>query len=208
MTTEKTDMSDYLLKTMGNQLKNKNLKKILKKVQNDPKMFELINNLQKNMMAHNTQTDPNGTPQERVKERIKQCRLQRGGKIRQQYESEKVTKKDQPNEQQLDTTVKSDVQETVTSTISDVRKEKKKKNDRLKKLKKKYGTITLDQYTESLKKINDSQISTNETNHHRNIVELYVKQSNSSQEKILENDGDCDDENATSDVEIIDIESK
>jgi hypothetical protein len=209
MATDKTILSDDVFKDVGAQLKNKNLKKIMKKMQNDPRVFELINKLQKQLSSTNTKVDTNTTPRERVKERIRQCRLQRGGKMLQQHESEKNEKNEKPEEnveQKLETVVKTQVQDTVTSTISDVKKQKKKQNDKLKKLKKKYGVITLEQYTESLKKISDSSLVIGEINHHRNIVELYVKQSNIAQEKTL--DDTSDNENSLSDDEIVDIESK
>jgi hypothetical protein len=196
---DKSGFSEDMLKNLN----GKNLKKIMKKVQNDPKMFEMFSNLQRTLLATNSKIDSHAPPSDRVKERLKQCRLQRGGKIRQQYASEKQSEHKIQEDKQKDEVVKSSVQETVVSTIIDVKKQKKKKSDKLKKLKKKYGLITLSQYTESLKKIETTNLPPDEISHHRNIIDLYVSQSETKQEVIIDAE-DAD----TSDGEIVDIDAK
>lgn len=192
-------------------IKQKNLKKMLKKVQNDPKMQEMINQLQKNLNLDTiTSKTQNMTARDRVKDKLKNYRSQRGGKYRQQLIAEKKDEKDQKTKEQQETKsddpiiTKTDVNERLTTALDDIKKQKKLKSDRLKKLQKKYGLITLERYTDALKNLTDSTLKEDQINHERNITDLYIKQNSLPIEQTIDVDeSDTDDEIV--DIEKIDI---
>ncbi len=116
-------------------------------------------------------------------------------------------KEEEKKEAAIQTTIQTTVQETVSSTLKNVKKQKKAKRDKLKNLEKKYGTITLERYTEALKKITSTTVSPQteaEINHEKNIADLYTMQNRHLSEKTL----DVEQELSDRDEDISDIESK
>lgn len=210
MTTENltrgsTETMDELFKNMNGHLKQKNIKKMIKKAQKDPKAHELFMNLQKTLLNKNSSTTSStSTPKDRIREQLKQCRLQRGGRNRQQLEAEKQTEKNEEKKKNEDTNAQEgkedkEVQEKISETISNTKTLKKKKNGKLRQLKKKYGIITQERWTQALKNISENTLSKDEIIHERHIVELYVKQTGHVVEQTIK-------EESESDGELVDIE--
>lgn len=177
-------MTDNLYnECMNPQLNQKKMKKLAKKVQKDPKMQDIIHKLRQNL---NVVKKPNttDTPRDRIHNKIKQLKLQRGGKIIQQYENEKnkpPTNDDTPDKVPVD--LQTNVKDKVDQVMTEVKQEKKRKHDKLKRLQKKYGQITTQRWTDALKIIYDfenglnDKLSASDYCHERNIADLYNKQN-------------------------------
>jgi hypothetical protein len=179
--------------TNGTEIPNINFKKLLKKARKNPQAANLMAQMQQKMMASKTET---ADPRERIKEKIRQCRLQRGGtnmnKIlneRQQQEEEEKEKEKEVDE----TKVQDDVQDAVKKSLDDVKKQKKKQHDKIRKLNKKHGVISLERYTEALATLNNSSATQDVINNARNIADLYMYQTKTLQEVKLDVGSDDED---------------
>jgi len=188
---------------MEELLKNIDVKKIAARAQKDPKMFELLKNLQ----GQSTATDKAiSDPRARLHEKLKRCQVQRGNRKIQMTNSEKQKAKEEKKKQDEDKKKeleKEQIKEELMSTLSTVHKQQQKKHRaKLRKLSKKLGLITKEQYTQSIKIVNDALVSSDVMQYHANIIELYLQQGITEKEEILEIDDDT-----TNDI-IDDIEKK
>lgn len=93
------------------------------------------------------------------------------------------------------------VQQKVSSSIEEVKKQRKLQKEKLKKLQKKYGKITFDRYSEAVKNLAEASLKKpDDINREKNIVELYLKQNPTATEKQLDLevlDGDLSDDDLT-----------
>jgi len=177
-------LSNELLNKLGNQVNPKNLQKMIKKAQKDPKIRELLATLQKSMTASKTDNNVEKTPKEKMIEKMKQYRVQRGGKMRQVALVDK-SKTEQTVEPE---TSKQDVQTQLIPSMSKIKNNRRKK---LRELEKKMGQITEEYWTLSLKKIRDHDdgttvLSDSQLRHEKYIIELYTKQSEQVKEETLD----------------------
>jgi hypothetical protein len=174
----KVEPNEDLVNKLTSQMNPKMMKKLIKKAQKDPKTAELIRNLQKSMAY--TTPSVGSSPSDRIKERLNQCRLQRGGRFRQQKISKKHVDPKVPSQ---DTVSNEEVRNNI---IDDVKSQKKAKILKLRRLQKKYGIISLEQYTEALKHVSDASLTPDQIHHERNVIDLYLKQNSHLVEKMVE----------------------
>jgi hypothetical protein len=189
------------LEQLDGKINQKSLKRLIRKAENDPKLCELLTQL-KSRMPKTLSTKKNATPREKIRERIKQCRLMRSGQYQQQVCSEKDEKiKEEKAEEKAEEQKKTDektmveIQSTVTqevnSSLDEIKRQKRAKKNKLKKAHKKHGTISVETYTASLRKIVDHENGVNilpndDLNHERTVIELYQKQTQQIKEKVIE----------------------
>lgn len=202
-------MTDNLYNECLNpQLNQKKMKKLAKKVQKDPKMQDIIHKLRQNLNVGKKNTTD--TPRDRIHNKIKQLKLQRGGKIIQQYENEKK-KPTNDTTDKVPVDLQTNVKDKVDQVMTEVKQEKKRKHDKLKRLQKKYGQITVQRWTDALKIIYDfenglnDKLSASDYCHERNIVDLYNKQ-NATQLELNDNILDTENIDDLSDLETTDMD--
>jgi len=186
--------SDQMIES-GKKSSNRSYKKLMKKVQKDPKLQELINYFQQNP---NMQVVPKHqmTAKERLRAKLEQQRLRRGGPAVQQAHRERqkeLAKKKQTEpkktEEQKAEDLQNKINNTVSSSIEAAKKQKKSQQNKLKKIQKKYGKISFERYSEALNSLSDSSLSrTEDINREKNIVDLYLKQNPNTTEKHLDID--------------------
>lgn len=178
-------------------------KKLLKKIQNDPKLF----NMMKNMQNIHTTSDSNKTPKEKLKDRLQSLQGKRNSSYSKEIQKERKIESLKQKELKDINEDKYDAEETIEKELNTNRKNKQK---RLKQLEKKYGTITEEKYLEAmtyLQKYSDHESNNNkeDTNtttntfnsndkaHYENLILLYNKQHKTISNKI-ETLSDSDDE--------------
>ncbi len=192
----------------GKKSQNKSYKKLMKKVQKDPKLQELITYFQQNPNIQPTQQGPM-TNRDRLRAKIEQQRLRRGGRAVQQAHREKQQEQakrrpvpEKKTEEQKAAELQNNVQSKVVQSIEEIKKQKRAQRNRLRKLQKKYGQVTFDRYSEALRILNDPSVTTaDDINREKNIVDLYIKQNPNATEKHLDveiidedlSDGDMED---------------
>ena len=165
--------------------------KLLKKIQKDPKLFQALKNLS---TMNNTDSTKNAS--EKLRERlnnIKSTRLSKSSKIyikdkKIQLEKDKL-EETKLNEPSAEETIKNKI-------ILEQQKQTQRLKQKLKKLTMKYGNISDSMYQESLHLLNSSNDLTDDIkNHHKNIVQLYLKQNQTSKKIVLSDDSDSDSDN-------------
>lgn len=209
--THKEMASTKLAGILSENLQHKGTQKLLRKAQKDPKIQQMISRL---MASESGKKSTSNSPRDRVKDKIRQSRMCRGGKFRQQAFAEKQdnvdTNTEKVEEKKVEEqTTKHVVQGKIDETIKIVKNSKKKRNDKIKRLAKKYGTISIEQWTDAIAVVNDYQegnkkgTSEDQFNHVKNIIELYNSQQSTNPEKTIDI-VDLDD----SDSEICDLDNK
>jgi hypothetical protein len=178
-------------------LNQEKLRKYLQKAKRDPTKQKMIDQIQKSLA--NYSREDSGTPKERMAERLKQCRLQRGGRAMQQMQSALSTTPP-PSSATTQTVTPTattgsgpneSVQKTLSSTIG---QQRRKRKEQLRKMGKKYGVITFERYTEALNKMypigkigfDEIETPSSQLSHERNVVDLYLLQQNKVKEASLE----------------------
>ena len=202
-------LSDKMIKS-GAGSKNKQYKKMMKKVKNDPKLQELINYFKQNP---NIKVTPKGpiSAKDRLRTKLNGARLSRAGpKVQQaqrEKENQKILKETIPEktEEEKNAEVANAVQKQVATSIETVKEQNKQQREKLKKLQKKYGKITLDRYSQALKVLaeNLGSSKTDDLNREKNIIQLYLKQNPIATDKQLDLQEDeiCADEDDLKDLE-------
>lgn len=185
-----TNNSDLLQHLTGND-KNKKYKKLMKNVQKDPKLQELLNYFKQKQTVNQKEVMTNS---DRLRAKIEQKRMVRVGRTSQQTQFEKKlerTKKknqsEKKTEKQKEEELQNNVQSKLVHSIEQIKTQNKSKRDRLRKLQKKYGQLTFDRYCEALKLLGDELLNNEEDiNREKNIVDLYLKQNPNETEKHLD----------------------
>jgi hypothetical protein len=176
----------------------KNIRKMAKKFQNDP-------NMRKMMEAFMPKPDLSKPADERLRERINQSRLDRGGAYRRQVIADKKDEKAEKDktEAPVDTTTPGDGVSGLDQTVKDL---KKKHQTRIRKLRKKYGTVSHEQWVQALHEIDHAQelhLSEDRLQQQKNLVELYnhhVK-AHTPKEAVLDDSSDEEDDKHEEDRE-------
>ena len=145
-------------------------KKLLKQIQKDPKLFQMVKNMQNIQNIYTSKT-----PKERLHERLYGLQNKRAGSFSKDYQKEKRTEIQKEKLQK-----KFDKEENIFNPENEVndqiKRSRRNKLDRLKKLEKKYGTISEEVYANSILELEKSDLKTDIRNHYENIVSLYLKQ--------------------------------
>ncbi len=200
----------------GPQSKNQSYKKLMKKVQKDPKLQDLINQFQQNPndVFSSNQTMTN---QEKFRAKMDQHRQRRGSRAAQQIRREKQKENKKPiivetkTEEEKQSDLNENVQNKINQSIEDITKQKKSQRDKMKKLQKKHGKITFERYSQALTTLSNlSTIKQDVSNREKNIIDLYIHQNPNIIEKRLDIDNnlsDFSDETSDSDMEDIDMEN-
>lgn len=197
---------------LGQQFKHKNLQKIIKKVQSDPKLQQFVTSLSQTM----TKTKTSNDPKDKIKEKLRQCRLQRGGKNRQMTFSEKheSTEAGATQEVKVDmgersSPTKEQIDDHIVPVVTELKNHRKRLNEKIKKLEKKLGTVTNEMWMDSIRKVSQHEDSTtplrlDQLNHEKMIIELYNRQTASQlkEETLLPSDlEDLDESNDYEDID-------
>lgn len=212
---EKDKMKELLeAATTGDLKHNKNYKKLLKKIHNDPKLAELVANAQKNAPPP-VKLGGDMTLRDRLHARIKQKRTMRDGQTRSLTREKNKdgsgsslpqTISNLPNPPSSSKNGSEGVktpqlhQERILKEVSLRNKEHREK---LKRLQKKYGTISFEQYTQSIQIISKLDTLPDVITHHRKLIELYLKQHPIVEQKIIDEDSEI--ENIVEDLPDLDI---
>lgn len=191
---------------------NKNYKKLMKKVQSDPRLRELINDLHKNPSQVKQQAAT--SPRDKLRAKLEeQSMRRRGQKAQQIYRDRKAEtnkkkteaiQKQEKTEEQKNEELKNATQQQISSSIQDAKKKERNQKTKLNKLQKKLGQISFERYSEALKFLSNlpESVKENEINREKNIMDLYLKQNPPVVEKQLDfyeddlsnqSDLDCDD---------------
>ena len=184
---------DEMLKNVEGQI---NIKKLMKKAQKDPRLFAQISNLQKTLSINQgVSSDTSITPQQRAREKIKQLKMRRVGL----NGLKNMTTETKPKTKDSVNVVVPDTSEVIRDTVDVAKLQKTKKDRKLKKLQKKYGTITIERWSEALKTVEqmgDNPLNLDQLNHAKNIIALYNLQTENLPEKTFDlgNVSDSDDE--------------
>lgn len=208
-------LTEEIMKNMP-QMKNKNLQKLLKKARSNPQFMEMINSLAK-QQEKKPESDPHDL-KTRMKEKLRSCQMQRGGKQRQTLwaekkeemeEKKKESEQEQQQKQEEATTeqVQQEVHDKLAPALSKLKKQQKKK---LRKLAKKIGHVTEERWTEALQKLSKHDDKTTvlvdaELQHEKAVIALYNKQLTSQASDLKEEKLEVSDEESDSELE--DIES-
>jgi hypothetical protein len=173
-----------------------NFEKLLKKAQKNPQTAALLAQMQQKMMAGQSMKTETTDPRERIKEKIRQCRLQRGGQNMNKILNDRQQQEEEEKEKAVvdETKVQDDVQDAVKKSIDNVKKQKKKQHDKIRKLNKKFGNISLERYTEALAILNNTSATQDVISNARNIADLYLYQTKTLQEVKLDVGSDADDD--------------
>lgn len=186
----------------GKLAKNKHLKKLMQKMQSDPKLKKLIEEFKQNPdLQFIPQKQDNS--KDRLRAKLQNKRIQRGGpqllesmKKRQQKKSQSTQKSEEEKQQEITTSA----QNTINSAIEEVKKQKKAKKKRLAKLQHKYGMISFEKYSQALKNLSEtSNLLADEIQYFSNLRDLYIKQH---PELTIEKQLDLGDDGSESDQEV------
>lgn len=159
------------------------IKKLLKKAQSDPKTMQMLNNLKQTVMAG--QCDQNADARSKLKNKMKQMRQMRGGKRALMHHDEKQHNAAKQHNAEKPSVDEVKVDHAATETLNDIETLKKAHNLKLRKLQRKYGTISLEQYTDALGNVNNEKLSVEQQRHHQNIIDLYLKQNPCQTEQMV-----------------------
>lgn len=181
--TSPAKKAEDMLKGLGNDLDPKEMKKLIASIQKDPKMRDMMINLKQQLTNGNSSSDPDSSARDRLREKIKQQRMQRGGVSRQRSTIAKESAKKTEAENKL-----------ISQKLSGIKVSTTDQFDKFAKLQEKHGIITEERWTSALKYItdhvtNDGEQETPELITEKDIVELYTHQTkNLSEEKIDDDD--------------------
>ncbi len=180
----------------GKTSKNKSYKKMMKKMQNDPKMQELVNFFQKNPNMK-LETQSNLSTKDKLRQRLKDAKLDRAGpKVKDAIQKKKREDKKktdesetslEPTEEQKLSEIQEQLNTQVNASLDEVSKHKKQLKDKMKKLQQKYGQVSLERYGQALKLVSEADDKVNPTvlNQEKNVIALYLKQNPNAVEKQL-----------------------
>jgi hypothetical protein len=180
----------------GKKSENKQYRKLMKQMQNNPKLQEIVNFLQKNPnMKVEKQEDL--SVKDRLKQKLQDSRRSRGSRELQKSHQEKVkenakkktteVKTDEQKQSEMDAQVQSRMSNSMGDVVNNI-KRKKAQKEKLKKLQHKYGQLTFDRYSQALKLVAEGtyQGQADKLNAEKNIIELYLKQNPTAVEKQLQ----------------------
>ncbi len=144
-------------------------KKLLKQLRKDPKLMQMVKNLQ------NSQPNDDGkTLKEKLHDRIKNL----SGKRTSAYSKEYLKEKNLETQKKLlqKKNEKEDNFNAQTDIENQIKRTKRNRLDRLKKLEKKYGTITDEVYSDAIIQLQREDLIEDEKHKYENFVTLYLKQ--------------------------------
>jgi hypothetical protein len=203
--------SEKMLESGGNS-SNKSYKKLMKKVQNDPRLQELINQFKNQPLeaiAHDAID-----PKQKLRMKLEKSRLRRSGPLVQEAHEKKQKQKREAQQKKEKTPEEknAEIQNKVTSTVSQsIDDVTRKTREKLRKLQKKYGKISFERYSEALVNLSAEIIINKDSyQHEKNIVDLYLKQNITHNEiQIDDLEADLDDLNNLDDLEadLVDLDN-
>jgi hypothetical protein len=170
---------------------------------NDPQFQKLIKKMRANPqfmnLARQIQGQSGGTlagdPRERLREAMAAKRFQRSSRVLQESHMKKIEDKQREDEiketrgdggegdgevdggAEEENELTGDAKSVFDQLGKSVSQSRRKKNEKLKKMAKKYGQITSDRYVEALNRLSDeSKLTREQVAHERNIIALYTRQ--------------------------------
>jgi hypothetical protein len=146
----------------------KAVKKSLSKMSSN-ELYNLLNQVKK---VGGSDDVTNLTPQERIRKKREELKIQRMPKFMQEEHHRKQTEQS-----------KKESQKPPSAAPNRNSKEHKAK---IRKLSKKYGTITDEKYYESMKSCDDKDLHQDQINYHMNIIDVYNYQQQQTEELELE----------------------
>jgi hypothetical protein len=150
-------------------------KKLIRQIQKDPKMFQMVKNIQNNANSIND-GDSALTPSERLHAKMNALKGKRtSNHSKEVNKSKKLEQEKEKLQKRLEEEKKNfNAEKILQSEVSNISKTKRQ---HLKKLQKKYGKVTEDAYVEALEVLNDESHPKDEVyNKSRNIVNVYLSQ--------------------------------
>lgn len=169
-------------------MNDKCIKKLLKKARSNPRTLQMLNNLKQSL----TTETGDGDARTKLHQKMKHLQQLRSGKCSLSSGMAKTSSV---------STEKVKIETTATKTLSNIKTLKKTRTNKLRNLQRKYGVISLEQYTNAMKNINDDKFTLEQKRHEQNIVDLYIKQHPCQTEHIENIDDDDDDDSPLVDLE-------
>jgi hypothetical protein len=167
------------METISGEINSTTFKKFIKKAQNDPKLMNTIKTLNQSYM---NETSASSDPKTRLREKLAKMKSSRTLADHRIMDIESGISK---SEKVIETQI------TEQKNINDIiKKVAKQKRDKIKKLKRKYGAIGVEQWHSALKTVENN---TGDVEHAKNIILLFNSQSKNLIESELNFDTDGSD---------------
>jgi hypothetical protein len=174
---------------MENLLQNMNIasldkskiKKLMKNIQNNPKLFNLMKDMQKKFVNGDL-NDPNdalnNNPKYKLKSKLAKMKMNRMTIVNREFDTEQH--KNVPITPIIDNLHPQSLPTTIPNLHTIIKNEQHKKKQKIKRLQKKYGEITVEKWQESLTLINKYECNNDkliDINHEKNICFLFMHQN-------------------------------
>jgi predicted HAD superfamily Cof-like phosphohydrolase len=190
--------TDTSLKTFQSMMEDGSYKKLLNKFKNNPDFRKVLDSIQ-----NTASVSSDKTAKDKLKSKLKDKKTMRTSMAVKKKALQKNLDKMENETKNKNTDANVNVQDhqnddkhAAENIVSkSLKNAKKKKNNKLRKVHKKIGIVSHEQYVETLKSLNSTDSLPEHTrNRLKNIVDLYVKQNSCKIEKTLEDSNLGDDE--------------